>query len=99
MTKQPGVGTGLAVGGLAVLAVACCAAPALIAAGALTLIGAVLHSWWVIGIAAVVVLAALGYTLQRRSARGEPGQPQDCCPPPPPRPDTFADRLDPRSTP
>jgi mercuric ion transport protein len=57
---------GIGVGALAVVAVLCCAAPALIAAGALAFIGAAVRNWWVIGAAVIVVLGGLGYAKHRR---------------------------------
>ncbi|GAB2882993.1 hypothetical protein GCM10027074_59330 [Streptomyces deserti] len=61
--------------GAALLMIVCCAAPALIAAGALAGIGAWISSPWVI--AAAIVLAAAAVTvIVRRLTRGG-----DCCPP------------------
>jgi mercuric ion transport protein len=54
--------------GAAVLAVLCCAAPALIAAGALGAVGAWLASPWVVGIA--VALAGLALFVLVRRTKG-----------------------------
>ncbi|MBT2419383.1 hypothetical protein J7F01_32945 [Streptomyces sp. ISL-22] len=70
-------GSGMAVAGIgaALLMIVCCAAPALIAAGAVAGIGAWISSPWVI--AAAVLLAAAAVTvIVRRRTRGD-----SCCPP------------------
>ena len=60
--------------GIGALPLLCCAGPALIAGGALGVLGAALSSPWLIGATAVVVLTALGYTLRRRG----PSKAKDC---------------------
>ncbi len=92
MTRREGsggLGAALGVAALVVAAGACCALPALIASGALAAIGGALHNGWVIGLAVMVMLAALAYTVHRHRARttarhhdGE--RKPDCCPPTPP---------------
>jgi hypothetical protein len=47
--------------GVALLAVLCCAAPALLAGGALSGIGGALRNPWLITIGAVLVVGALSY--------------------------------------
>jgi hypothetical protein len=64
-----GLGRGLAVLGAAAVLALCCAGPVLIAGGALGVAGGVLRSGWLIGAAVVVVLAAVGYTVHRRTDR------------------------------
>jgi hypothetical protein len=90
--RSPGAAGVLGLVGVGALLVVCCAGPALIAGGALGVLGGALGNPWLIGAAAIVVLAAVGYTLRRRG-RGEPG----CCPPG--HPDTSTGRADERSTP
>lgn len=68
------------VSGAAVAMLVCCVGPALIAAGALTAVGAVLRNWGLIGAAALVVLAAAAYTVRRRAHR-RVDQSDDCCAP------------------
>ena len=79
MTNNPGDGPGIGAlfggVGVAVLMVACCAAPLLIAGGALAGIGGVLSNPWVIAAGVVLVIAALVGVARR----GKPGG--DCCPP------------------
>lgn len=87
-----GVGAGLGVAALVAAMVVCCAAPVLIAGGALGVLGAIVRSGWVIGAAAVLVLAGLAYTVHRRRV----GRSPDCCPSP--HPDTAIDDPD-RSAP
>lgn len=58
----------------------CCVAPLLIATGALAAIGGALCNGWVIGIAAVMALSAVTYTLYRRRGDRAP----ECCAPPTP---------------
>lgn len=70
--RRPGgvPGTGLAAGtGLALLMVLCCAAPALIAAGALTGTGAWLSSPPVITAGAVLAIAAITTAVLRHRSR------------------------------
>lgn len=71
-------GAGMAAAGIgaALLMIACCAGPALLAAGALGAIGGFLGNPWVIA-AAVLVLAAAVTTVVRRRR----GQRDACCPP------------------
>ncbi|KQH80833.1 hypothetical protein AO501_26735 [Mycobacterium gordonae] len=71
----------------------CCAAPLLIAGGALGVLGGALGNAWLISAAPVVVIATVGYTLCRRGR----GEPPGCCPPG--GPDTSTDRADERTTP
>lgn len=61
--------------GAAVLTIACCAAPALIAAGALAGIGGVLGNLWVIAAAVPVLAGAVTAAVRRRTRRDA------CCPP------------------
>ncbi|WP_264961115.1 hypothetical protein [Mycobacterium kiyosense] len=91
----PGVAGAWALGlvGVGALLVVCCAAPLLVAGGALGVLGGAFGNPWLIAAAAVVVLAAVGYTLRRRGR----GEPPGCCPPG--HPDTSTDRADERTTP
>lgn len=66
--------------GVAVFAVVCCAGPALIAAGAVGVIGGWLGSPWVIGAAAALLLAAVLWTVSRR--RQGISTSANCCSPP-----------------
>lgn len=77
-------GGGLAIVGLGLLMVACCAGPALIAGGTLGALGAGVRNRWLITIGVLVVLAALGYTLWRRTRRHPHTSEGDCCAPPHP---------------
>ena len=79
--------------GVGALLVVCCAGPLLVASGVLGVLGGALSNPWLIGAAAVVVLAAAGYTLRRRGRGETPG----CCPPG--HPDTSTDPADERTTP
>ncbi|TQR87729.1 hypothetical protein D8S82_05970 [Mycobacterium hodleri] len=69
----------LGVVGTAALLMICCAGPALIAGGALAVLGELLHSTWLIGAAVVMVLGTAGYLLHRHgrptppSAAARPG--------------------------
>lgn len=90
--SSPGLAGVLGLVGVGALLVVCCAGPVLIAGGALGVLGGALGNPWLIGAAAVMALAAVGYTLRRRG-RGEPG----CCPPG--HSDTSIDRADERTTP
>ncbi|SKM30198.1 Mercuric transporter MerT [Mycobacteroides abscessus subsp. massiliense] len=78
--NSSGTAGALALLGVGAVLVLCCAAPALIAAGALGVLGGALRSGWLIGASVLVVLAALSYALHRHARRA--GAP-DCCPPPP----------------
>jgi len=86
--KDPGSGLGrLAAGGAVLLAVACCAGPVLIAAGALGVAGGILRSPAVLAIAALALVGSVLYVLHRRrsgrAAAANPALPQDgpgdCC--------------------
>jgi mercuric ion transport protein len=77
--------------GAAVLVVVCCAAPALLAAGALGVLGGALRSPWVIVAAVVLAVGALTRLLRRRSAGRDA-----CCPPAPRGTDRAPDRDRPR---
>ncbi|MEO3936878.1 hypothetical protein V3N99_08980 [Dermatophilaceae bacterium Soc4.6] len=91
--KNPGSGLrgGLAAGGAVLLAVTCCAGPALIAAGALGVAGGLLRSPAVLAMAALALVGAVLYALHRRrsgpAAAADPSLPQDrasdCCTPGP----------------
>ena len=77
--SSAGIFTMLGVAGLAVL---CCAGPALVAGGGLSAIGAGVRSPWLIAAGAVLVVAAVGYTLARHRRRSVGGAGSDeCCPP------------------
>lgn len=77
----------LATIGVLAAAVLCCAGPALLAGGALSGIGGVLRSPWLIGIGALLIVGSLGYTLLRRvGRRGEPRDADESCCPPQARP-------------
>lgn len=70
--------------GVALLAVLCCAGPALVAGGALSAIGAAVRSPWLIAAGAVLVVAAAGYTLarhRRRHVGACAAGSDECCPP------------------
>jgi hypothetical protein len=66
---RSGAGTVLAGVGATLLVVVCCAGPALVAAGALGVAGGVLRSPLVLGLAGLVLLAAVPIVLRRRRAR------------------------------
>lgn len=83
----------LALVGIGALPLLCCAGPALIAGGALGVLGGALGNPWLIGATAVVVLAAVGYTLRRHGH----GKDRACTPPG--HPDTSPDSADRRTTP
>ena len=55
--------------GVAVVAVVCCAGPALLAGGLLTGIGGAFGNPWLLGAGSMLIVAAIGYTLARRSRR------------------------------
>ncbi|GAA3573895.1 hypothetical protein GCM10022222_67830 [Amycolatopsis ultiminotia] len=74
-----GTRTALAAAGFLLLPLLCCGLPLLIAAGALGAVGSVLGNPWVIGAAAVVVLAT-GVWFARRRTRA--ARDDSCCPPP-----------------
>ncbi|MEU3143057.1 MULTISPECIES: hypothetical protein [unclassified Streptomyces] len=61
--------------GAALLMIACCAGPALIAAGALAGVGGVLGDPWVLATAVLVPVAAVTAVVRRRARRDA------CCPP------------------
>nr|WP_179367770.1 hypothetical protein [Streptomyces albidoflavus] len=62
--------------GAALLMIACCAGPALIAAGALGTIGGFLGNPWVIAAAVLILAAAVTAAVRRRRGRRDA-----CCPP------------------
>jgi len=64
--SSAGIFTMLGVG----LAVLCCAGPALVAAGALSVIGGAVRSPWLIAAGAVLLVSAAGYVLVRHRRRG-----------------------------
>ncbi|MBC7301040.1 MAG: hypothetical protein H5T78_08800 [Nocardia sp.] len=70
----------LAAAGAALAMIACCALPALIAAGALTTVGAALRSWGPVAAAALLMLGAVVYVSRRRTRRTG-SRTQDCCTP------------------
>nr|VTP02544.1 hypothetical protein BIN_B_04565 [Mycobacterium riyadhense] len=83
MSTRPGPNrtrTALAVAGLALLPVLCCALPLLIAAGALGVLGVVLVNPWMIGGAVLLLLVAVVWAARRAggSTRDDSG-----CPPVP----------------
>lgn len=81
---RSGMGTGLVTVGAGLVIVACCAGPALIASGALAAVGGALRNPWLLTAAAVVLLAAVAYTLRHRAQRHRHGARNgagDCCPP------------------
>ncbi len=80
----------LAAAGAAVAMIACCVLPVLIAAGALTGLGAALRSWGPIAAAALVVLGAFVYVSRRRT-HGSDGQADGCCAPTGEDPGPFTD--------
>ncbi|MGH3312722.1 MAG: hypothetical protein ACRDP3_19435 [Streptomyces sp.] len=96
--ESSGAGTAAAGTGVALLMIACCALPALIAGGALAGIGGVLGNPWLIA-AAVVLVAAASTAIVRRRRSGRDA----CCPPTGPaknpadrdRPHTPADQEGP----
>lgn len=72
--------SGLLLGsGLVLVAVLCCAGPALIAIGALGVIGGWLDNPWVIGAAVALLAGAVVWTVGRHR-NGAPGS-ADCCDP------------------
>jgi mercuric ion transport protein len=75
--ERSGPGGALALLG-ALLAVACCAGPALIASGALAGLAAWISSPWAITGAVALLAAAVAVVLRRRSR----GRAASCCPPP-----------------
>lgn len=68
--------------GVALIAVLCCAGPALLAGGALSGIGGVLRNPWLITIGAALVLGALSYGTARLVRARRSAGAADCCPPP-----------------
>ncbi|MCP3818514.1 hypothetical protein NLX86_10405 [Streptomyces sp. A3M-1-3] len=74
-------GVGLVAAGL--LMVLCCAGPLLVGAGALGAVGGALRNPWLISVAAVVAVMAVGYVLRCRAGRRRGAVPEDCCPPEP----------------
>lgn len=65
--------------GAAVLAVVCCAGPALLAAGAVAAVGAWLASPWVIGAAVALLAGAVLWTVRRRVSAPAGSDSADCC--------------------
>ncbi|MEU9426257.1 hypothetical protein AB0D87_26025 [Streptomyces sp. NPDC048342] len=85
--KEPsGAGTATAGIGVALLMIACCALPVLIAGGALAGLGGVLGNPWLIAAAVVLVAAAITAIVRRRRSG------RDACCPPTGSPQTPADR-------
>ncbi|HEU5006829.1 MAG TPA: hypothetical protein VFT67_07650 [Jatrophihabitantaceae bacterium] len=56
----------LATLGVVVVAVLCCAGPALLAGGALAGLGGLLRNPWLIGVGAVIVVTAISLAMRRR---------------------------------
>lgn len=69
-----------AIGGLAAL---CCAGPALLAAGALGVLGSWLLNPWLIGAAVLLALGAVGLRLRHRASTSSGADGELCCPPAP----------------
>lgn len=67
----------LGTAGMMLLPVLCCAAPFLLAGGALAGLGGVLLSPWLLAPAAVLLAGGLAWRLRRRST----GSGDSCCPP------------------
>ena len=63
---------------MALFAVVCCAVPALVAAGALGVIGVWLANPWVIGAGIVVLAASVAWIARRRTRASDSA---DCCSP------------------
>lgn len=76
----PGLRGPLAAAGAVAAMIACCALPALIAAGALAGLGAALRSWGPIAVAALLVVGVIVYVSRRRVHRAD-GHAADCCAP------------------
>jgi len=74
------LGRASGIAGAGLLMVLCCAGPALVAGGALGMVGGALRSPWVIGAGALMILAGLGYALTRRHRTLTLGA--ECCAPP-----------------
>ncbi|GHE39233.1 phage holin family protein [Streptomyces lavendulocolor] len=74
--EHSGAGTAVAGFGIALLMIACCALPVLIAAGALAGIGGALGNPWLIAAAVVLVAAAITVIVRRRRSGRDA-----CCPP------------------
>lgn len=77
---RAGLGRASRIAGAGLLMVLCCAGPALVAGGALGILGGALGSPWAIGAGGLVIVAALGYALTRRHRTLTRGA--DCCAPP-----------------
>jgi hypothetical protein len=82
------LGGPLAAVGVGLLMVVCCAGPVLLAAGGLSVLGAALHSPWLLVGAAALVLAVVGLTVRLVLARrdhggggGDTSAGEACCPP------------------
>lgn len=82
----------LGIGALVTLPVLCCAAPALLAAGALGGLGSWLVNRWLIGAAVLGGLAVLGWGLRQRASAAAKA---DCCGPPEPTPPNAAPLISP----
>lgn len=72
----------LGIGALITLPVLCCAAPALLAAGALGASGFWLVNPWLIGVAVLAALSVLGWGMRQRATVAK----ADCCGPHEPTP-------------
>ena len=77
----------LGIAAIAGLAVLCCATPALLAAGVLGGLGAWLLNPWLIGAAALLILAVVGWRLRHRASASGAARGDLCCPPTPTTPD------------
>lgn len=71
----------LAALGVGAAAVLCCAGPALLAGGALSGLGGALRNPWLIAAGALLIVAAIGYPIARRTRRRDEPGPDVCCPP------------------
>lgn len=71
VNAQPGQSGGksaLAIIGVSAIAVICCAGPALLAAGALTTVGAFLVNPWVIAVGIALLVGLVAVTIRRSRA-------------------------------
>ncbi|PZS27157.1 MAG: hypothetical protein DLM58_19285 [Pseudonocardiales bacterium] len=73
--------------GVGVAAVLCCAGPALFAGGALSGIGGLVRSPWMISGGATLVVLAVAYPIVRHRQRRAGNRTDDCCAPLTNRPD------------
>ncbi|APU43430.1 hypothetical protein [Streptomyces sp. TN58] len=78
--ERSGLGEVAAAVGAALLMVACCAGPLLMAGGALRAVGGVLRNPWLITVGVVVLLMGAGYVLRCRVRRRRGTGDQDRCP-------------------